>query len=106
MTAHPTTAQVDKPVLDTVAHAAQTPDVDQPWVELGLKADEYATIREIVGLESQLGPRLLDLRGLLGVGDGVEDGLVDLRGRGVRGHEVASAFRTEVKNGSPSVEGP
>jgi phosphoribosylformylglycinamidine synthase len=35
--------------LDTVAHAAQTPDVEQPWAELGLKSDEYANIREIVG---------------------------------------------------------
>ena len=37
------------PVLDTVEHAAQTPDVDQPWAELGLKPDEYANIREILG---------------------------------------------------------
>ena len=35
--------------LDTVAHAAQTPDVEQPLAELGLKPDEYANIREIVG---------------------------------------------------------
>jgi phosphoribosylformylglycinamidine synthase len=37
------------PVLDTVEHAAGTPDVEQPWAELGLKPDEYANIREIVG---------------------------------------------------------
>ncbi|WP_235531495.1 AIR synthase related protein, partial [Phycicoccus sp. Soil748] len=43
------TAQVDRPVLDTVSHAAQTPDTEQPWAELGLKADEYHNIREIVG---------------------------------------------------------
>ncbi|MEV5592927.1 phosphoribosylformylglycinamidine synthase subunit PurL [Streptomyces sp. NPDC052496] len=34
--------------LDTVKHAAETPDTDQPWAELGLKADEYARIREIL----------------------------------------------------------
>ena len=26
-----------------------TPDADQPWAELGLKADEYARIRELLG---------------------------------------------------------
>lgn len=35
--------------LDTVRHAAETPDVEQPWADLGLKADEYANIREIIG---------------------------------------------------------
>ncbi|MFM8774954.1 MAG: phosphoribosylformylglycinamidine synthase subunit PurL [Actinomycetota bacterium] len=35
--------------LDTVARASQTPDVDQPYVDLGLKPDEYARIREILG---------------------------------------------------------
>ncbi|MCL3817452.1 phosphoribosylformylglycinamidine synthase subunit PurL [Aeromicrobium wangtongii] len=35
--------------LDTVAHAATTPDQSQPWAELGLKADEYDRIREILG---------------------------------------------------------
>jgi phosphoribosylformylglycinamidine synthase len=35
--------------LDTVAHAAATPDLPQPYVELGLKDDEYARIREILG---------------------------------------------------------
>ncbi|MFD3485595.1 phosphoribosylformylglycinamidine synthase subunit PurL [Streptomyces sp. NPDC058665] len=34
--------------LDTVKHATGTPDVDQPWKELGLKEDEYARIREIL----------------------------------------------------------
>ncbi|HYP45410.1 MAG TPA: phosphoribosylformylglycinamidine synthase subunit PurL [Propionibacteriaceae bacterium] len=36
-------------MADTIEHAAQTPDVAQPWAELGLKADEYARIREILG---------------------------------------------------------
>ncbi|MGO4599979.1 phosphoribosylformylglycinamidine synthase subunit PurL [Terrabacter sp. 2RAF25] len=38
-----------EPVLDTVEHAAGTPDVELPWAELGLKPDEYANIREIIG---------------------------------------------------------
>ncbi len=36
-------------MIDTVAHAAQTPDDDQPFLELGLKDDEYARIREVLG---------------------------------------------------------
>ncbi|BFV57989.1 phosphoribosylformylglycinamidine synthase subunit PurL [Kitasatospora sp. CMC57] len=35
--------------LDTVKNAEQTPDAQQPWSELGLKEDEYARIREILG---------------------------------------------------------
>ncbi|MEU5051991.1 phosphoribosylformylglycinamidine synthase subunit PurL [Streptomyces sp. NPDC021096] len=35
--------------LDTVKHANETPDVDQPWAELGLKQDEYERIRTILG---------------------------------------------------------
>ena len=35
--------------LDTVAIAAGEPDAEQPWRELGLKADEYARIKEILG---------------------------------------------------------
>ncbi|RII12002.1 Phosphoribosylformylglycinamidine synthase 2 [Streptomyces sp. YIM 130001] len=35
--------------LDTVKHAEQTPDVELPWKELGLKEDEYARVREILG---------------------------------------------------------
>ncbi|MEU9120626.1 phosphoribosylformylglycinamidine synthase subunit PurL [Streptomyces sp. NPDC048506] len=35
--------------LDTVEHAAKTPEVEQPWAELGLKQDEYERIREILG---------------------------------------------------------
>jgi phosphoribosylformylglycinamidine synthase len=34
---------------DTVEHAAATPDQLQPYAELGLKDDEYASIREILG---------------------------------------------------------
>jgi len=38
-----------KPALDTVAAAGTEPQREQPWAELGLKADEYARIREILG---------------------------------------------------------
>jgi phosphoribosylformylglycinamidine synthase len=37
------------PPADTVAHAAATPDHPQPYRELGLREDEYARIREILG---------------------------------------------------------
>ena len=36
-------------MADTVAHAFETPDIDQPWAELGLTGDEYARIHEILG---------------------------------------------------------
>jgi phosphoribosylformylglycinamidine synthase II len=45
----PETTLPAKPLLDTVAAAGTDPDRDQPWAELGLKADEYARIREILG---------------------------------------------------------
>ncbi|WP_327290372.1 phosphoribosylformylglycinamidine synthase subunit PurL [Streptomyces sp. NBC_01198] len=35
--------------LDTVKQAEQSPETGQPWKELGLKEDEYARIREILG---------------------------------------------------------
>ncbi len=35
--------------LDTVTTAESTPDREQPWQDLGLKADEYHRIREILG---------------------------------------------------------
>ncbi|WP_372408515.1 phosphoribosylformylglycinamidine synthase subunit PurL [Streptomyces luteireticuli] len=35
--------------LDTVKHAAETPDAPQPWAELGLKQDEYERVRTILG---------------------------------------------------------
>ncbi|MPY81766.1 MAG: phosphoribosylformylglycinamidine synthase subunit PurL [Actinophytocola sp.] len=35
--------------LDSVKHAESTPDTALPWAELGLKEDEYARIREILG---------------------------------------------------------
>ncbi|MFL6287212.1 MAG: AIR synthase related protein, partial [Actinomycetes bacterium] len=35
--------------IDTVKNADSTPDLKQPYTELGLKADEYAKIREHLG---------------------------------------------------------
>jgi phosphoribosylformylglycinamidine synthase len=35
--------------LDTVAHAESNPDTTQPFAELGLKPEEYARIKEILG---------------------------------------------------------
>lgn len=37
------------PVVDTVEHAVQTPDVEQPYAALGVKDDEYQMIRDILG---------------------------------------------------------
>ncbi len=36
-------------MADTVDNASHTPNQEQPWAELGLKADEYAKISEILG---------------------------------------------------------
>jgi len=37
------------PHVDTVGDAGATPEHEQPWVELGLKEDEYQRIRDILG---------------------------------------------------------
>ncbi len=42
-------APAARTALDTVAVATQDPDRDQPWADLGLKADEYTQIRQILG---------------------------------------------------------
>ncbi|HEY3555893.1 MAG TPA: hypothetical protein VG497_19285, partial [Kribbella sp.] len=36
-------------MADTVSRAAETPEIEQPWAELGLKPDEYQRIRDILG---------------------------------------------------------
>jgi phosphoribosylformylglycinamidine synthase II len=38
-----------RPAADTVANAAATPEKEQPYAALGLKDEEYARIREILG---------------------------------------------------------
>lgn len=35
--------------IDTVENAGDTPDTELPWAELGLKADEYERILDILG---------------------------------------------------------
>ncbi|WP_019818899.1 phosphoribosylformylglycinamidine synthase subunit PurL [Saccharomonospora saliphila] len=40
---------MDTPALDTTAHAERTPELTQPYRELGLADDEYVRIREILG---------------------------------------------------------
>jgi len=45
--ASPSTATAH--VVDTVANAIETPEREQPYAALGLKEDEYASIREILG---------------------------------------------------------
>ena len=35
--------------LDTVEHAAETPDTELPWAELGLKENEFEDIKKILG---------------------------------------------------------
>lgn len=47
-TPSPTPAAV-RPAADTVDNAAATPEKEQPYAALGLKDDEYAKIREILG---------------------------------------------------------
>ena len=44
-----TTPPPVKTALDTVAVAKDDPHHEQPWADLGLKADEYQRIREILG---------------------------------------------------------
>jgi len=36
-------------MIDSVSHASQQPDLEQPFAELGLKPDEYERIKEILG---------------------------------------------------------
>ncbi|MDT9593497.1 phosphoribosylformylglycinamidine synthase subunit PurL [Nocardioides zeae] len=50
MTDAPDPEQTPAPAsLDTVERAAGDPDREQPWADLGLKADEYDRIRSILG---------------------------------------------------------
>ena len=45
----PAPSQAPAAEVDTVDHAAATPDQAQPFAELGLKADEYENIRQLLG---------------------------------------------------------
>ena len=44
-----TIASPSRPAADTVENALATPEKEQPYGALGLKSDEYASIREILG---------------------------------------------------------
>ena len=112
---------------ETVKQATTTPDVEQPWAELGLKPDEYQRIREILGRRptsgelamysvmwsehcsyksskvhlKQFGEKTTDaMREHLLVGIGENAGVVDI------GQGWAVTFKIEVKKPRPSVDGP
>ena len=36
-------------MTDSVSTAQESPDTEQPWADLGLKQDEYESIKEILG---------------------------------------------------------
>ena len=111
--------------LDTVARAQDDPGKDQPWAELGLKPDEYASIREILGRRPtsselamysvmwsehcsyksskvhlrQFGDKVTDdMRRHLMVGIGENAGVVDI------GHGYAVTFKVESHNHPSYVE--
>ncbi len=111
--------------LDTVAHAQNDPDRNQPWADLGLKPDEYAEIREILGRRPtsselamysvmwsehcsyksskvhlrQFGEKVTDeMRAHLMVGMGENAGVVDI------GQGYAVTFKVESHNHPSYVE--
>jgi phosphoribosylformylglycinamidine synthase len=49
VTSPPASTPQSAPATDTVEHASATPDLPQPYRELGLKDDEYQRIRDILG---------------------------------------------------------
>ncbi len=111
---------------DTVEDAAATPDRDMPWKDLGLKADEYGRIRDILGrrptnaelamysvmwsehcsyksskkhLAEQFGAKTTDeMRSRLLVGMGQNAGVVDI------GEGWAVTFKVESHNHPSFVE--
>jgi phosphoribosylformylglycinamidine synthase len=85
----PETSAPERSALDTVALAAQDPQRDQPWAELGLKADEYARIREIPQ-ETPVGKLL--------AGTGENAGVLDI------GQGYAVTFKVESHNHPSYVE--
>ena len=111
--------------LDTVQAATSTPDRQQPWADLGLKPDEYANIREILGRRptsselamysvmwsehcsyksskvhlKQFGEKVTDeMRAHLMVGIGENAGVVDI------GDGYAVTFKVESHNHPSYVE--
>ncbi len=111
--------------LDTVARASSEPDKEQPWADLGLKSDEYANIREILGRRPtsselamysvmwsehcsyksskvhlrQFGEKVTEeMKAHLMVGIGENAGVVDI------GHGYAVTFKVESHNHPSYVE--
>jgi len=111
--------------LDTVKQAEQTPAARQPWGELGLRPDEYAQLREILGRRPtsselamysvmwsehcsyksskvhlrQFGEAMTDeMREHLMVGIGENAGVVDI------GNGYAATFKVESHNHPSYVE--
>ncbi|HET6652907.1 MAG TPA: phosphoribosylformylglycinamidine synthase subunit PurL [Nocardioides sp.] len=111
--------------LDTVEVATSNPDREQPWADLGLKPDEYAEIREILGRRPtsselamysvmwsehcsyksskvhlrQFGEKMTDeMRAHLMVGIGENAGVVDI------GDGYAVTFKVESHNHPSYVE--
>jgi phosphoribosylformylglycinamidine synthase II len=111
--------------LDTVEVASDDPDREQPWAELGLKADEYQRIRDILGRRPssselamysvmwsehcsyksskvhlrQFGEKVTDeMRASLLAGIGENAGVVDI------GHGYAVTFKVESHNHPSYVE--
>ncbi len=111
--------------LDTVEKAMTTPDVEQPFAALGMKADEYARVREILGRRPtsselamysvmwsehcsyksskvhlrQFGDKTTEeMRSKLLVGIGENAGVVDI------GHGWAVTFKVESHNHPSFVE--
>ena len=111
--------------LDTVETATTSPDRQQPWADLGLKPDEYANIREILGRRpssselamysvmwsehcsyksskvhlKQFGEKVTDeMRRSLMVGIGENAGVVDI------GEGYAVTFKVESHNHPSYVE--
>jgi phosphoribosylformylglycinamidine synthase subunit PurL len=111
-------------LVDTVETAATTPDQQQPWAELGLKPDEYAQVREILGRRptsaelamysvmwsehcsyksskvhlAQFGEMTEQMRAHLMVGIGENAGVVDI------GQGYAVTFKVESHNHPSYVE--
>jgi phosphoribosylformylglycinamidine synthase II len=121
---HPVTQPRPETRLDTVAAAADEPGREQPWADLGLKREEYARIREILGRRPtsselamysvmwsehcsyksskvhlrQFGETTDEMRSSLMVGIGENAGVVDV------GNGYAVTFKIESHNHPSYVE--
>src|SRR5690606_9903534 len=81
-------ADVEPQTIDTTAHAAEPPDVPQPYAELGLADDEYQRIREILARRPDA-PAICAPDAELGLADGDAPRIREILGRGPTGAEPA-----------------